>query len=109
MKTKIVTFDDGETTARVEVSEATVLQGAKRSRLRFEGDGEREQDRRIVRLFLYPDLIAAARTVEINGVLAEPDFESFLRLPEQLVTQWETATFTLNPHWLPAEPSEKKE
>lgn len=109
MDSQTIEYEGHGLTARIVVTAATVLQGAKRTRLRFEGDGEKDPDRRLVRLFVYPDLIASARSIEISGIEAL-DFDQFLQLPEDLVRQWEDATFTLNPHWLPpSETDEKKE
>lgn len=108
MKTKLIEFDNGDVQARIEVGEATVLMGARRSRLRFEADGENDPDRKLVRLFVYPDLIAAAKAINVSGIDGVPTFDQFLQLPEALVAQWESATFDLNPHWLPSEPDEKK-
>lgn len=112
MKTQTIEFDNGAVKARIVVSEASVLQGVKRTRLKYEaGDIDKitDPDLKLVRLLIYPELLAAARSIEIDGVLGDPSFDDFCQLPEPLAKQWEDAAFTLNPHWLPGEADEKKE
>jgi hypothetical protein len=108
VKTQTIEYNDGEIKARIIVSEATALQGMKRSRLAFEAGAIDDPDVRILRGFYYPALIAAARQIEIEGVLGDPAFDDFAALPEALVKQWEDAAFALNPHWLPQDTDEKK-
>lgn len=85
----------------VVVSAANVRQGMKRTRLRMEAAGAKEddQDRMLLRLFTYPDLTASA--VSVVGMAWPLDFEAFLLLPDALVGKWEKACYELNPHWLP--------
>lgn len=111
MKTKEIQFEQDGFKASVVVAEANVLRGTKRTRLRIDGSNseEKDRDRQIVRLFIYPDLLAAAVTIDINGAEGDPPFDDFLNLPELLVAQWEDAVYALNPHWLPNEDTEKKE
>lgn len=105
MKTEELRFEDQELGLEVRlcISQATVLMGMKRSRLKREGidAGEEDVDRHLLRIFTYPDLSAA--TVVIEG-LSDFDFEAFLLLPDSLIAQWEDAVYRLNPHWLPTEP-----
>lgn len=108
MKTQTIEFDNGEVKARIIVSEATALQGMKRSRLAFEAGAIDDPDLRILRGFYYPALMAGARQIEINGTLGDPSFDDFAALPESLVKQWEDVAFALNPHWLPQDVDEKK-
>ncbi len=108
VKTKEIDFDNGEVVARVVVSEANVLQGMKRSRLKFEAGEIADPDMRILRLLVYPELIAAARSVTINGIEAAPSFDDFVQLPEAFVKQWEDAAFECNPHWLPPDEDDEK-
>ena len=108
MKTQTIEFNNGEIKARIIVSEATALQGMKRSRLAFEAGAIDDPDLRILRGFYYPALMAAAKQIEIEGVLNDVTFDDFAALPELLVKQWEEAAFALNPHWLPQDADEKK-
>lgn len=87
---------------RLSISQATVLMGMKRSRLKREGidAADEDIDRHLLRIFTYPDLSAA--TVAIEG-LPDFDFEAFLLLPDSLIARWEDAVYRLNPHWLPTE------
>jgi hypothetical protein len=108
METRAVECDG----VHVVVSQATTLSGMRRTRLQIEGRDAQEEDvdRRLLRLYTYPDVIAA--TVEVEGLDWPLDFETFLGLPDALVAQWEQAVYDLNPHWLPrpaATPEEKKE
>lgn len=104
MKTEELHFENEELglDVRLSVSQATVLMGMKRSRLKREGMDveEKDIDRHLLRIFTYPDLMAA--TVEADGL--DLDFESFLLWPDSLVAMWENAVYRLNPHWLPAQP-----
>lgn len=88
----------------VEVGEATLLMGMQRTRLKIEGNQAEETDidRRILRLVIYPDLVAATREAE-GFEQWPPDFETFLELPEAFASQWEQAVYLLNPHWLPGQ------
>jgi len=83
------------------VSAATVLIGMRRTRLQVEGRSaeETDPDRTLLRLYTYPDLVAA--TVEAQGIPWPLSFEDFLELPDRLAAQWENAVYALNPHWLP--------
>lgn len=102
MKTEEVRFEDEDLglDVRLVVSQATVLMGMKRSRIKREGLNAKEEDldRHLLRVYTFPDLIAA--TVEIEGL--DLDFEVFLALPDTLVALWEEAVYRLNSHWLPA-------
>jgi len=88
---------------KIVVGAANTLMGMRRTRIREEGRKEIEQesdvDRRILRIYTYPDLIAA--TVEAEGIPWPLDFEPFLELPDHLVAEWEQAIYELNPHWIP--------
>ena len=96
----------------VTVSEATVLAGMRRGRLRLEARniarGEGDVDRALLR-YVYADLIAGATTGE-GFETWPPDFEEFIQLPEAFVAEWEAAVYELNPHWRaqPATADEKK-
>lgn len=89
--------------AKVVVGTASALMGMHRSRIREEGrkeiESETDVDRKILRIYTYPDLVSA--TVEAEGIPWPLDFETFLGLPDQLVAAWEGAVYALNPHWLP--------
>ena len=106
MRTKTVEHEG----VQITVTEANVLIGVKRGRLKGEGlrAEEEDLDREIIRLYVYPDLIAA--TVKAEGIEWPLDFEGFLALPDGLAAKWESAVYDLNPHWLPQplEDSKKK-
>jgi hypothetical protein len=111
MDQKIVAYDGNGITGRVVVSAANVLQGLKRTRLRNQHGpiDSTPEEVLIAQIFTYPDLVAAAKSIEIDGLDGEITFEQFAALPEALVLQWEQAVYELNPHWLPQETTEKKE
>ena len=111
MESKIIEYAGNGITARVVVSAANVLQGMKRTRLRnAHGPLEKMPEEEVIaRVFTYPDLIAAAREIEISGLDDVPTFDQFVALPEVLAIQWEEAVYALNPHWLPQADDEKKE
>ncbi len=101
------TIEQGGVT--ITLSQATVLLGMRRTRVQLEGReaDEPDTDRRLLRMYTYPDLVGAV--VEVDGLPWPLDFETFLGLPDSLVVLWERETYALNPHWLPsAEPAEKK-
>jgi hypothetical protein len=89
--------------ASFTVSEATVLIGMRRTRLRLDASqaAETDIDRRLLRLFTYPDVCAAVVSVEGLPGAWPPDFETFAGLPDGLVAKLEEAVYRLNPHWLP--------
>lgn len=109
MKTEEFVYEDDYLDVTVVVSEATVLHGIKRTRLRLEGresEGD-DPDRRLLALFTYPDLLAATESVEgeLHRDGGEPfpwplGFETFLRLPDRFISEWEKAVYRLNPHWI---------
>lgn len=87
--------------ARLTVSEATVLMRMRRDRLRLDGQRaiEPDEDRRVLRIYSYPDAVASVTHAE--GLSWPPDFETFLGLPDGLLAALEAAIYRLNPHWLP--------
>lgn len=108
MQTEAVNYQANGYDVQLTVSEATVLVGMRRTRLKLAGDkaekerakdGGYDADRHLLRATIYPDLIAA--TVEAQGLEWPLEFEDFLGLPEQLWAVWEQAVYRLNPHWLP--------
>lgn len=108
------TIEQGD--VRIVVQAADAEMGMNRSLIREEGRRETEEEqstaRRILRIYTYPDLIAT--TIEAEGIPWPLDFETFLRLPDRLVAEWEEKVYELHPHWLPktaeqaAEDAEKK-
>jgi hypothetical protein len=97
MQTRLIEWGD----IRLTISEATVLIGMRRTRIRLEMEkaDEPDLDRKLLGLYTYPDLVAA--TIQAEGLPWPPEFEAFLELPDALVAQWENAVYELNPHWLP--------
>lgn len=109
IQVEVVEYQDENQSVTLTVSEATVLIGLKRTRLKLEQDKieEPDPDRRLLRVITYPDLMAA--TVEADGFKAWPvTFDEFIELPEPLAIHWEEAVYRLNPHWLPPRTQEKK-
>lgn len=106
METRTIEHGD----IKLTVSQATVLIGMKRTRLKLEAQQaeETDPDRHILRLLTFPDVISA--TVQAEGLEWPLDFETFLGLPDSLEGKWEEAVYDLNPHWLPGydETAEKK-
>ena len=102
MKQREIVYQEDEWDVHLVVTEATVLHGIVRTRLRIEGRGveDRDLDSRLLLMYTYPDLIAA--TVSAEGVSWPLEFDDFLALPERLVIQWEQAVYELNAHWLPS-------
>lgn len=103
-----VTVEWGD--VRLVVQEATTLIGMKRARLKTEAIAadETDEDRRILRIVTYPDVVAA--TVSLEG-MEMPGFDEFCELPEPLINAWLEQVYLLNPHWLPTaeiEQAEKK-
>jgi len=85
----------------VTVGEATVETGIRRQQLAREARGDAPDDfeRQLLRLLVYPDLIAAV--VDQHGFEQWPiSFDEYLNLPEQFAADWEQAVYRLNPHWV---------
>lgn len=106
MRSEVVEYQGDGFVSHFTVSQATVLIGMARSRLRLDGERaiEPDDDRRLLRVYTYPDLCAAVTEADLtgpNGLNWPPDFETFLGLPDGLVSKLEEAVYRLNPHWLP--------
>lgn len=100
MRTEVVEYAGQELTAKFTVSEATVLMGMARARLRrdAERNPEKDEDRLLLRLLVYPDICAGV--VASDGMAWPPTFEQFLELPDGLDARLEEVIYRLNPHWL---------
>ncbi len=100
LKEGTVVYEKGEIRIELLVGEASVLMGMRRTRLRMEGRRAEEEDpdRALLRVFSYPDMLAATKTAE--GIPWPLGFEEFLALPEGLLVMWEEAVYELNPNWL---------
>lgn len=96
-KETTITFQDGEMVYSVTVAEATALIGIRRTRLRLDGSEEKDLDRKLLHMYTFADCIAA--TVRSEGLDLQ-DFDAFCALPDSFVSQWETAVYVLNPHWV---------
>lgn len=103
MRTEIIKFAGPDWTANFTVSEATVLIGMRRSRLSQDGQRaiETDVDRRLLRIYTYPDVCAAVILADGYPLPWPPDFETFLTLPDGLLVKFEEVIYRLNPHWLP--------
>ena len=84
------------------VKEATVIAGMRRSRMRRDGTmaGEMDNDKRILLIITYPDLVCVSEGKK-GFAHWPPSFEEFIELPEALVIEWEQIAYELNPHWQP--------
>jgi hypothetical protein len=111
MDSKVIEYAGNGITGRVVVTAANVLQGMKRTRLRNARGDMKDQPEEVIiaSVFTYPDLVAAARELQISGIEGDPTFDQFCQLPEAFVMPWEEAVYQLNPHWLPQGDDEKKE
>lgn len=125
MRTEQLPYSDEHITASLAISEANVLIGTRRARLKYQASQEIEPDpdKAILRLFTYPDLIAATSgtiTLDGNEIAVAPvkvnfdeppyglSFETFLTLPDKLVSDWENLVYQLNAHWLPVKADDPK-
>lgn len=86
----------------VTVSPANGVMGMRRHRIRYEQSKieDPDQDSRLLRLTSYPDMSACADRVI--------PFDEFAALPDAFLSQWEAATYELNPHWSDVGAGEKK-
>ncbi len=115
MQSEHISYDADGVKAELDVSAATVLQGARRARLRSQAKAQATEttdvDSFILRLLSYPD-ICAVTAGTINETMIswqEPlTFELFQAVPEPLMIQVEAAVYRLNPHWLPTPPAEEQ-
>lgn len=103
MAPREVKYDDGAVAAELVIHAATALIGARRVQLQLAGRQLAETDpaRALLRLYSFPDLIAAATGTVAGQPVEHLDFETFIGLPEQLFAEWERAVYELNRHWLP--------
>lgn len=128
MQTEEITFERNGVIAYIVVSEANTLMGIRRSRLsgiarkemqdrmnielqnREEGDSSDlvDQDEWISQCVYYPDCIAGAIKIEINGNMNTPTLAEFNALPDSLTMRWGETVYKLNPHWLPDNENEEK-
>jgi hypothetical protein len=105
---RIVEYNDGHVSARLEVARATIQTGMERQIIRrgYRPRADDDQATTLLRLFTWPDVAAATIGGEIvvGGNLIQTihlTFEEWLTLPESLAIEWEKAVYDLNPHWLP--------
>lgn len=138
MRTRTVEYENGETTYRIVVTEATALVGMKRTILQgqaqgyldglrkegADGDGKgkgkgKAADDRPVRSELEVSALGVlaiwtypalmAAASEMDGLDPAMGMEAFIALPDALVDDWVEATYELNPHWLPQlEPADEE-
>lgn len=96
---KTTTIEQGD--IKIVLSEASVLQGLRRTRLQNEERNSNGTDLplevMVLKLFTYPTVIGAIESAE--GIEYPPTFEQFCDWAETLVTQLENAALELNPHW----------
>lgn len=81
-----------------KVVEATMRHGIERGLLIADGqqavkdDPKMHRSLQVLRLYLYPDLIAVTEDCPIT-------FEEFASMPDECYTPWSNAVYELNPHW----------
>lgn len=104
--TRTVEYEDERVTAVIEVRQASVRDGMRRTRLMQQAEEmEFEEDEmRLLRTLVYPPLVSVSEgSLTIAGEEQDwpPDFDTYVELPEALGMQWENAVFDLNPHFWP--------
>ena len=62
-----------------------------------ENEAEPDEALKLLRVMVYPDLVAA--TTQVTGMKYPLEFEEFIELPEDLINQWADAVYEVNPHW----------
>lgn len=108
MPTRHVEYEDERVKADLEIRQATVRDGIKRTMFMRDAEdnetGDLELD--VLRRLVYPPLMAVTiGTLVVDGQEQEwpLDFETYTELPEALGIEWENAAFELNPHFWPRE------
>jgi hypothetical protein len=108
MRTTEIVLDFNDQPTKVVVKRATIEDGVTRYIMATKGIEESEKDqnesRRVLRLILYPNLMAA--TLSVEGVELPMSFDAFRDLDEDTVNRWADAVYELNPHWQAAEEPE---
>ena len=120
LPSKTIEYSDDDLDVTLVVQKASYQMGLVRTlllRSSWEGQegiknfGEQdvfEKAADIMKVMFYPNLIASVAVHK--GFDNWPiSVEVFLALPEELMVQWEHATFELNPQWTPAPPLEEVE
>jgi hypothetical protein len=111
LPTEEVVYDDGAgVRVRLVVQQANYLQGLTRTLLIEQAFKEFSpewtgspvaQAETLIRGMAYPSMVAAVVEVDDGGLFSEwpPTATEFLSMPQQFGTDWEFATFRLNPGW----------
>jgi len=126
MRKDLVKYQDDDYNVEIEVGQASIEMGIRRSEVWFDarsGDlAERQLLARVAILQTYPAIHAGTLSVKNLPKVSEdgeetpyPEqlnmdeltLESYLTLPEALGAIWKDAIFALNPHWLPEMPKEE--
>jgi hypothetical protein len=98
-KTRVTKYEGAEITVR----RASARIGIKRYLLASEGqkinENEPDEELRILRLILYPDLISA--TISATGIPWPISFEEFVDLDDDLMNAWADDVYKVNPTWRP--------
>jgi len=113
LRQQAVSFGEHE----IVVCEADVRTGMKRSRRRMSvlkeiGQFDPQNDMHLMQVITFPDVLAA--TISFDGRDWESlpasefpmDFETFLSLPDALLSVWMAAIYELNPYWLAVDMNE---
>ena len=116
-----VTYKDEEFEATIVVRSATVFDGLNRDMMTSDAAEELSKEKspeltaayramRIVKLTIWPMCMAALVSCQITHTGEEfvVTPETFMELPEPLITGWLDATAKLNPHWVPSLPVNEK-
>ena len=98
VETPKVTYNQLSVTVRA----ADGIAGMRRQRVLYEQSRveDSDQDSRLLRVMVYPDLIACSDS--------SLSFVEFAALPDEFIEKWKSACYELNPHWLDAGVGEKK-
>lgn len=107
MKSITLEHSDGDRKIVVCVSTSTGVTEMRRHRIRYEQSKleDSDPDSRLLRVSLYPDLVATAK-VTLDDKPVELSYEDFAQMDGAFLAKWENAVIELNPHWAGAE--EKK-
>jgi hypothetical protein len=109
--TRTVEFTLDGKPVKLTIERATALNGMRRSILQYKGIEQMkdidDEALRTLRLISYSDLVAA---VTVWEGISEMTFEQFIGIPDTVMQEWESAVYTVNPHWNPmGQPPEEKQ
>ena len=119
MRTETIDYEREGFKASLVISEASSLVSIRRIRMYNHGQesGETDIDRLALRLYVYPDLLAASVEGSISigvkefqaGTTNWIPFEEFANeIPDEFLIRWENAVYNTNPSWIPRRADDPK-